>query len=104
MKALTLKESPFPTAKRMEYYYRIEDDTNLILCAWHSDRKMTRMDKPFVKHDKHGYLKTNNKDEAIGEVSKVVWSDGTESTVIDGIIQADVDETNVLIANEREYK
>ncbi len=92
MKALTLIETYFPTAKRMEYRYRIEDDTKLILCAWHSDRKMTRLEKQYVMTGKHGYLRTADKDEAIGEVSKVVWSDGTESTVIDGIIQPDESE------------
>lgn len=89
---LTLKESLFPTAKGNECRYRIVDDTDLILCAWHSDRKLTKVDKPFVKWTQHGYLRSDDHNGAMGEVSKVVWSDGTESTVIDGIIQPDESE------------
>lgn len=81
----------------MEYRYRIVDGDH-ILIAWHAERKMKRLDRHYIKHTKHGYLKADDKDEAVGEVSKIVWSDGTESEVVDGII-VDKDEVNELIGS-----
>ncbi len=92
MKALTLIETYFPTAKRMEYRYRIEDNGH-ILMAWHAERKMVAQ-PIYLKHTKHGYLRTADKDEAVGEVTKIVWSGGSESEFDNEGVLRDAEVTN----------
>lgn len=57
MKALELKETPFPTARGTQYRYTILDGHEPIH-GWHSERKLN-VSEVFVTRDANGFVRHN---------------------------------------------